>query len=53
MNEAKARSAKIKAFGLVRDKDGRPLVDDPKSLPREIIDQLSDEDLIYLGLKEG
>ena len=40
----------IRVIALVRDKDGRPKVDDPRSLPQQIIDQLSQEDREWLSL---
>jgi hypothetical protein len=36
----------IKGFGLVRDKDGKPKIDDPKNLPIEIYNMLTDEEKI-------
>ena len=32
----KAANAKIKGFGLVRDKNGKPKIDDYKNCPKEI-----------------
>ena len=43
---------KLKLFALVRDRDGRPKVDDPSTLPPEIVAALSPEDRAYLGLEE-
>ena len=40
----------FRAFGLVRDKDGRPKVDDPSSLPPEVVAMLSKEDKEWLSL---
>jgi len=36
LNKAKAISAKIKSFGLIRDKNGKPKIDDYKNCPDEI-----------------
>jgi hypothetical protein len=45
MNNASAQSAGIwKAYGLVRDADGNPVIDDPDTLPPEIQDMLTDEE---------
>lgn len=40
----------FRALGLVRDKNGRPKVDDPASLPDEIKAMLSEEDKAWLSL---
>lgn len=45
-----APKVKIKAFAIVRDKDGNPKVDNPDTLPKEIIDALSEKDKAYLKL---
>lgn len=48
MVDLSAKPMKIKAYALVRDKHGRPKVDDPSTLPPEIINALSKEDLEYI-----
>lgn len=45
---------KVKVFGLVRDKHGRPRVDGkPEDLPDEIKSLLTPEDWAYLRGKHG
>ena len=41
MNELKTLVGKIKGYGLVRDKDGRPLFDDASNIPKPIWDMLT------------
>ena len=41
-------AGKFRGFGLVRDKDGKPKVDDPDSLPQEIRDILTDEEYLEI-----
>ena len=36
--------AEVLGFGVVRDKDGNPKVDDPSSLPAEILAQLTPQE---------
>lgn len=36
-----ATKAKMKGFGLVRDKNGKPKIDDYKNCPQEIKDMLT------------
>ena len=36
--------AKIKGFGLVRDKNGKPKIDDYKNCPQEIKDMLTKQE---------
>ena len=36
MAQAKAENVKTKGFGLVRDKNGNPKIDDYKNCPQEI-----------------
>ena len=43
-NVAGAQTGKWKGFALVRDKDGRPKIDDPATLPEEIKEMLTDEE---------
>lgn len=43
-----AQPGKIKAYGLVRDKNGRPKVDDVTAIPPEVWETLSEEDKRYL-----
>ena len=38
---AKAKAGKIKGYGLVRDKDGRPKFDDIHNIPTPIWDMLT------------
>ena len=47
-----AKGAKIKGYMLVRDKFGKPKVDDVSTLPPQIIDTLSQEDKDYLGITD-
>ena len=44
MNNAKAQSSGWKAYGLVRDADGKPVIDDPENLHDEIKKLLTDEE---------
>ena len=39
-----AQPGKFKGFGLVRDKNGKPKIDDPETLPQQIKDMLTDEE---------
>jgi len=39
-----AQKAKWKAFGLVRDKNGRPKIDNLSKIPKEIWDMLTPEE---------
>ena len=41
MIEVKAADIKFKAFGLVRDKNGKPKIDDYRNCPEEIKNMLS------------
>lgn len=41
---------KQQLYGLVRDAQGRPKVDDPKNLPVQIRAVLTPQDKAYLGL---
>lgn len=43
---------KVKAYGIVRDVNGRPKVDDINALAPEHIAAMTDEDLDYLGIKK-
>ncbi len=40
---------KIKAFGIVRDTEGRPKFADPFNIPPEIMQHLSEEDLRWVS----
>lgn len=42
--ETKATKAKLKGFGLVRDKNGKPKIDDYKNCPQEIKDMLTQKE---------
>ena len=44
LNRVGAGQGKIMAYVLVRDKKGRPKVDDPASVPQEVWDKLSESD---------
>ncbi len=44
MNNAKAQPAKTQIFGLVRDGNGRPVVDDGETLTPEILVLLTDSE---------
>ena len=48
MNQVKAASSGWKAYGLVRDKDGTPVIDDPETLPQQIKDMLTDEEYLKI-----
>lgn len=41
-NSVKTQAGKFKAFGLVRDKDGRPKIDDIHNIPDPIWDMLTE-----------
>ena len=43
-NNVSAQRGKFKAFGIVRDKYGKPRIDDPDNLPKEIWDMLTPEE---------
>lgn len=51
MIDVKALSGKMVAYALVRDKNGKPKIDDPANLPYEIFVALTDEEIedIYHG----
>ena len=51
MNNAKAQSSGWKAYGLVRDADGNPIIDDPENLHPEIKKLLTDEEYFNLYRK--
>ena len=40
----KAGKAKLKGFGLVRDKNGKPKIDDYKNCPQELKDMLTKQE---------
>ena len=40
--------SKIKAYILVRDKYGRPKLDNYNNIPKEVYDSLTDKDKIYI-----
>jgi hypothetical protein len=40
------------AYGLVRDKNGRPKIDDPSTMPVEIIAMLTDAEKQEFGLEQ-
>ena len=40
-NAASSQEASIKLFGLIRDRNGRPVIDDGNDLPPEIFSQLT------------
>ena len=50
MNVSATRT-KFKGYALVRDKDGKPKIDNPATLPRPIFDMLTEEEKeeIYHG----
>ena len=41
MNTVKVKPARIKMVALVRDKDGKPRIDDPENIPPEISNLLT------------
>jgi hypothetical protein len=41
MNELKAAQGRVKAYGLVRDENGKPVFDDIKNIPGPIWDMLT------------
>lgn len=51
MANANAIPGKLKLFALVRDKDGRPKIDNPQTLPAEIFAALTADEVeeIYKG----
>jgi hypothetical protein len=51
MTDVKSTSGKFKAFALVRDKDGKPKIDDPATLPAELFKALTAKEVkeIYRG----
>ena len=44
MNILPPLKAKVSGFMLVRDKDGKPKIDDPENIPREIFDMLTEKE---------
>lgn len=50
MNQTTAPRPKVRLFGLVRDKDGNPKVDDPHNLPPEIKAMLTEAERKRLGI---
>lgn len=42
--------ARVRGTILVRDKEGKPRVDDPKNLPPELLAQLTDAERQELGV---
>ena len=44
MHKIGAQDGEWKAYGLVRDKDGKPRIDDPDTLPQEVRDMLTDDE---------
>ena len=42
METVKTQPGKFKAFGLVRDKDGKPKIDDINNIPKQIWDMLTE-----------
>ena len=42
MDNIKTQPGKFRAFGLVRDKDGKPKFDDPNNIPQPIWDMLTE-----------
>lgn len=44
-------AAKVQLFGLVRDKDGNPRIDDPENLPPQIAAMLTPEERATYGVK--
>jgi hypothetical protein len=45
MSKTKAKSTKLVGFGLVRDKNGKPKIDDYKNCPKEIKDMLTKNEI--------
>jgi hypothetical protein len=41
MNELKAAQGRVKAYGLVRDENGKPVFDDIENIPAPIWDMLT------------
>ena len=39
-----AQSGKFRGYALVRDANGKPLIDDPHSCPKQIKDLLTDDE---------
>lgn len=44
---------KVVMYGLVRDKDGRPKIDDPENLPPPIAEMLTPEERAEFGVKDN
>lgn len=44
MTNVKAEDAKFKGYALVRDKNGKPKIDDPYSIPKPIFDMLTEQE---------
>lgn len=42
-----------KLYGLVRDKDGNPKIDDVMNIPKPVLDMLSKKDIEHLEQKHG
>ena len=47
----KVKNGKVKAFGILRDRKGRPKLDDWYNIPDEISVGLTDEDWDYIAMK--
>jgi hypothetical protein len=39
---------KVKVYALVRDKNGKPKIDDPENIPAEIWDALTDDEKLEI-----
>ncbi len=50
MTHAAAPRTQVKLYGLVRDAEGRPVVDDPSTLPPPIIAMLTPQEREELGV---
>jgi len=48
MQSVKSLPGKMKGYGIVRDKNGNPKIDNPEKLPKEILDSLSEQDRNYI-----
>ena len=48
MHKVGAQLGKFKGFGLVRDKDGKPKIDNPATLPQQLKDMLTDAEYLKI-----
>lgn len=51
MPDTSMPKTKVVMFGLVRDADGNPKIDDPENLPPQIAEMLTPEERVRYGVK--